>query len=130
MERRKGNEKNMPSSAEEQGEIGLSGWWSPSDFFICLWFSLSSVPYCITLEGGKNPLPSQFSRSWLLQAEGGWAPFFFFPVVLQGLGFRLGYNNHRCPVSSPCPQNIVKPALSPCAFGATGVDKPPCFAPL
>ena len=30
---------------------------------------------------------------------------FPFPVVWQGKGLSLGYNNHRCPVSSPHPQS-------------------------
>ena len=37
---------------------------------------------------------------------------FSFPVVLQGYGLCLGYNNHRCPVSIPHPQSTVQSALS------------------
>ena len=56
-------------------------------------------------------MPSQFCRS-SPQAEVSWAPLFSFPVVLQRWGLRLGYNIHRCPVSSPHPQSIVWPPLS------------------
>ena len=57
-------------------------------------------------------LPSWFCRnSQLLQALGV-GLHFLFPVVQQGRGFSLGYNDHRYPVSSPCPQSLVPPTLS------------------
>ena len=49
--------------------------------------------------------------SWMLQTEGGWSLFSSFPVVLRKWGLSLGYNIHRCPVSSPCPNSAVQPML-------------------
>ena len=87
----------------------------PSDFFLDPHRSKS---YCLTL-GKKNSLllilnlPIGFCRSsWILQAEGGWAPLVSFNVVGPGWGLSLGYSNHRCPVSSSRPQSTVQPALS------------------
>ena len=37
---------------------------------------------------------------------------FYFAVVLLGSGLTLGCNNHRCPLSNPCPQSAVRPTLS------------------
>ena len=44
--------------------------------------------------------------------EEGIEPCFPFLALLQVRGLSLDYGNHRCPVSSPHPQNAVRPALS------------------
>ena len=68
-----------------------------TSFWICLWFSHSSRSICLTLEKKKKGLllilnlPSHFSQVFPYPAgRGVWAPFFIFPVVLQGWGLSLG----------------------------------------
>ena len=76
-------------------------------------------------------LLSGFCRSSsILQAKGEWAPFFPFPVVPQGLGLSLGYNIHRCPVSSPHPQSAVGPTLSTLCICTSSANNPPHFTTL
>lgn len=57
-------------------------------------------------------LPSQFCGfSWFLQAAGGWTPLFL-SCGSERIRHHLCYDNHKCPVSRPHPQNAVWPKLS------------------
>ena len=58
-----------------------------------------------------------YCRYWQGGRGGRWARLHFsFLVFQQGMGLSLGYSNHRCPISIPCPQSTVQPTLSiPCS---------------
>ena len=84
-----------------------------TSFWIPLWFAHSSRSYCLCLKKKKKP-PADFTLTELrlhvfLDRSGrgglGSAQLFYFPVVQQGCGLSLGYNNHRCLFPSPRPQS-------------------------
>ena len=100
---------------------------------------LSYRSYCLTLERKKKAfrlfLNCQASFADLpgscRQTEGaglwrGWGGGCFFLVVLKGWELGLGYNNHRCPVSSPLPsENFVA-----CTVHCGHLHRTPCFIEL
>ena len=108
-------------------------------FWIDLQFSHSSRSYWLTIgKKKKKPLADFTCETGFVglpgscRKKGAGLIFFFFcfPVVPQGWGLSLDYNNHRCPVSSPHPQRAVRPTLSTLHFCQASTNNPSHFATL
>ena len=102
-----------------------------SSFWICLCFSHSSRSDCLTLkkineiEPPDDFKPAKQVLHAILDPAGKGGDglvcfFFFFSCVSLRMGAGLGYKNHRCPVSSPCPQSALGQLRSPSERSLSG----------
>ena len=111
-----------------------------TSFWVCLCSSDSSRFYCLTLRWKKKKsllltlsLPNGFCwSSWILQAEGGWALFFFLSCSCARMGAQSVLQYSQVPSFQPTPSehSALGFTLSTAHMRQACASIPPCCATL